>query len=152
MNLACGKSPYFLEPFGLLSGSLSVWLYSVRMSGFKKQNSPFRRHSICICSPFASWNRAGVGSLVFVWLAHLATRFCVSTVPRSLFYASFCCQGQQSGSLWKATFSLFVSFLSFIVSPTPLTLIAALTSDSVILNQHACAQFSCLCGICLCHK
>ncbi|KAM7334494.1 hypothetical protein ACRRTK_007814 [Alexandromys fortis] len=48
--------------------------------------------------------------------------------------------------------SLSVGFLSFIVSPTPLTPIAALTSDSVILNQHACVQLFCLRVVCLCHK
>lgn len=48
--------------------------------------------------------------------------------------------------------SLFVSFLYFVVSPTPLTPIAALTYGSVILNQHACVQLFCLRVVCLCHK
>lgn len=39
--------------------------------------------------------------------------------------------------------SLYVSFLYFVVSPTPLTPIAALTYDSVILSQHACVARAC---------
>lgn len=45
--------------------------------------------------------------------------------------------------------SLSEGFLSFIVGPTPLIPIAALTSDSVILNQHACvcSVFQPTCGL-----
>lgn len=98
MNLACGKSPSFLEPFGLLSGECLALKSKIPLSEDTES-----MYLLPVCKLKSGWGGLIGFRVVQIglvqWLAHLTPRFCVSTMPRSLFLAGFCCQGQQSGSL-----------------------------------------------------